>query len=101
MGSAAGPAALERSAQRAPSAGPAARWPPAAAPAGNPLLGAGTGPADTPGTRLYLMCADIQVTVAELEAKGVKTTAPIADQGWGLVTGIEVPGAGLDRLINE
>jgi predicted enzyme related to lactoylglutathione lyase len=49
---------------------------------------------DDTGTRaeLYLMCDDVERTVAELKAAGVETTRPIADQGWGLVTALRVPG---------
>ena len=43
---------------------------------------------------LYLMCDDIQATVAELEAKGVEFTQPITDAGWGLLTAFAVPGGG-------
>ena len=43
---------------------------------------------------LYLMCDDVEATVAELTAKGVKFTAPIQDRGFGLVTRFQVPGAG-------
>jgi predicted enzyme related to lactoylglutathione lyase len=41
---------------------------------------------------IYLMCDDVERTVAELKAKGVKTVRPVSDQGWGLVTALEVPG---------
>ncbi|MEP6493397.1 MAG: VOC family protein [bacterium] len=41
---------------------------------------------------LYLMCDDIERTVADLRAAGVETTRPIADQGWGHVTALRVPG---------
>jgi hypothetical protein len=37
------------------------------------------------------MCDDIEATVAELAAKGVETTGPISDEGFGLMTGIELP----------
>lgn len=48
-----------------------------------------------PGTHeLYLMCDDIEATVAELTAKGVEFTAPVADRGWGLLAELKVPGAG-------
>jgi predicted enzyme related to lactoylglutathione lyase len=53
-----------------------------------------------PGTResgaveLFLMCHDIEKTVGELRGKGVEFTAPIEDQGFGLVTKFRVPGAG-------
>jgi len=43
---------------------------------------------------LYLMCDDVKATVAELTAKGVEFTAPIEDQGFGLLTRLRVPGAG-------
>lgn len=35
-----------------------------------------------------------RATVAELTNKGVEFTAPIADQGFGLVTALLVPGGG-------
>ena len=43
---------------------------------------------------LYLMCDDIEATVAELEAKGVEFARPVSDEGWGLVTAMRVPGGG-------
>ena len=43
---------------------------------------------------LYLMCDDIESTIAELEAKGVEFSRPLKDQGWGLLTHIKVPGGG-------
>lgn len=43
---------------------------------------------------LYLMCDDIEATVAALKNKGVEFTAPISDQGWGLLTTLKLPGAG-------
>jgi hypothetical protein len=51
-------------------------------------------PADAVSTQLYLMCDDIEATVADLEAKGVELTGPVQDEGWGLVTGIALPGGG-------
>ena len=45
-------------------------------------------------TEMYLMCDDVEATVAELQAKGVKTTRPISDQGWGRVTALALPGGG-------
>ena len=49
-----------------------------------------------PGQRheLFLMCDDLEATVAELKAKGVTIEKPIADEGFGLMTYIEVPGGG-------
>jgi catechol 2,3-dioxygenase-like lactoylglutathione lyase family enzyme len=43
---------------------------------------------------LYLMCRDIRRTAAEFEARGVELTSPIAEQRFGLVTSLRVPGAG-------
>jgi predicted enzyme related to lactoylglutathione lyase len=43
---------------------------------------------------LYLMCDDIQATVSELKQKGVESTRPISDEGWGLLTAFAVPGGG-------
>jgi hypothetical protein len=37
------------------------------------------------------MCDDIEVTTGQLAAKGVRCT-PVEDQGWGLVTMLELPG---------
>lgn len=37
-------------------------------------------------------CDDIEKTVAELKAKGVEFTGPVADRGYGLVTHFRVPG---------
>jgi catechol 2,3-dioxygenase-like lactoylglutathione lyase family enzyme len=46
------------------------------------------------GHRLFLICEDIEATVEELRAKGVEFTAGVADEGWGLVTTMVVPGHG-------
>jgi catechol 2,3-dioxygenase-like lactoylglutathione lyase family enzyme len=43
---------------------------------------------------LYLMCDDVNATVAELRDKGVEIGGPVRDEGWGLVTTIELPGGG-------
>jgi predicted enzyme related to lactoylglutathione lyase len=44
--------------------------------------------------QLYLMCDDINATVDELQARGVELARPVADQGFGLVTAIRLPGGG-------
>jgi predicted enzyme related to lactoylglutathione lyase len=44
--------------------------------------------------QLYLMCDDIEKTIAELKAKGVEFTSGIKDQGWGLLTSMRIPGGG-------
>jgi predicted enzyme related to lactoylglutathione lyase len=43
---------------------------------------------------LYLMCDDIHATVTELRGKGVEFTRPIAEERWGSVTAIVLPGGG-------
>lgn len=45
-----------------------------------------------------IYCDDIEGTVRELEARGVRFTAPIADHGYGLVTFFEAPGGVLVQL---
>jgi predicted enzyme related to lactoylglutathione lyase len=46
------------------------------------------------GVELYLMCDDVEATAAELREKGVEVTGPARDEGWGLLTGIRLPGGG-------
>jgi catechol 2,3-dioxygenase-like lactoylglutathione lyase family enzyme len=53
-----------------------------------------TDPASGGRHELYLMCDDVERTVAELTAKGVEFTGPVEDQGWGLLTRLRIPGAG-------
>lgn len=67
-----------------------------------PELGIHPQSEDTGGNRdrligrheLFLMCSDVEATVAALKAKGVEFTAPVEDQGFGLITRLRVPGAG-------
>jgi catechol 2,3-dioxygenase-like lactoylglutathione lyase family enzyme len=51
-------------------------------------------PASGTSHELYLMCDDIDSTVAELEAKGVEFTQQVSDAGFGRLTRMKVPGAG-------
>ncbi len=51
-------------------------------------------PSATSGTSLYLMCDDLEATMASLTAKGVEFTQPVSDEGWGLLTALRVPGGG-------
>jgi catechol 2,3-dioxygenase-like lactoylglutathione lyase family enzyme len=52
-------------------------------------------PAAEPGRHeLYLMCDDLEATIAELTAKGVEFTDGVSDQGWGRLATLRVPGAG-------
>ena len=43
---------------------------------------------------LYLMCDDIDATVAELERAGVEIARPVSDEGFGRMTAIVLPGGG-------
>jgi predicted enzyme related to lactoylglutathione lyase len=40
---------------------------------------------------LYLMCDDIQATLAELRGKGAELAQDVSDQGWGLLAAIRLP----------
>ena len=42
---------------------------------------------------LYLMCDNLEKTLGELKAKGVKSDE-VKDAGWGKVTSVEIPGGG-------
>jgi catechol 2,3-dioxygenase-like lactoylglutathione lyase family enzyme len=43
---------------------------------------------------LFLMCDDIDATVADLEGAGVEFVAPISDEAFGRLTRMRVPGGG-------
>jgi predicted enzyme related to lactoylglutathione lyase len=40
---------------------------------------------------LYLMCDDIDATLAGLRGKGVEVARDISDEGWGLLAAIRLP----------
>lgn len=40
---------------------------------------------------LYLMCDNIEATLAELRGKGVEVAQDVRDQGWGLLAAIRLP----------
>jgi catechol 2,3-dioxygenase-like lactoylglutathione lyase family enzyme len=46
------------------------------------------------GHRLFLICDELESTVAELQAKGVEFTGGITEEDWGLLTSMVVPGLG-------
>lgn len=77
-----------------PSVDAGAGWPifalPPAEVAVHPVDAAG----DAPRQELYLMCDDLDATVAELGAKGVELARPITNQPWGASTAIKLPGGG-------
>jgi catechol 2,3-dioxygenase-like lactoylglutathione lyase family enzyme len=43
---------------------------------------------------LFLMCDDLEATVAELTSRGVQLASPIEEAGFGRITRLRVPGAG-------
>lgn len=43
---------------------------------------------------LYLMCDDLEETMADLAAKGVEFTIPVTEERWGLRTALRLPGGG-------
>ena len=47
-----------------------------------------------PHQELYLMCDDLDATIAELGARGVELARPITNQAWGASTAIKLPGGG-------
>jgi catechol 2,3-dioxygenase-like lactoylglutathione lyase family enzyme len=51
-------------------------------------------PQDSGHHALYLMCDDIDATVAELESKGVEFVTPVSDERFGRMTRMTVPGGG-------
>jgi catechol 2,3-dioxygenase-like lactoylglutathione lyase family enzyme len=61
-------------------------------PAGAPE-GRGTGP-PSGHHELYLMCDDIERTVADLTEKGAEFAGPAEDQGFGSLVRLRIPGAG-------
>jgi len=52
-------------------------------------------PAETSGAvELYLVCDDVDATVAEMGARGVTFEGAVSDEGWGRLTTIRLPGGG-------
>jgi hypothetical protein len=52
-------------------------------------------PAEASGAvELYLVCDDVDATVAEFSARGVPFDGGISDQGWGRLVSIRLPGGG-------
>ncbi len=41
---------------------------------------------------LYLMCDDIEATMAELKTKGVEFSTAVTQQRWGYLTSMKIPG---------
>lgn len=55
---------------------------------------------EEPRHELYLMCDDIESTLAALVAQGVEISRPVDDQGWGLLASIKLP-SGADLSLYE
>ena len=52
-------------------------------------------PAESSGAvELYLVCDDVDATVADLRARGVVVEGGVSDQGWGRLATILLPGGG-------
>jgi catechol 2,3-dioxygenase-like lactoylglutathione lyase family enzyme len=52
-------------------------------------------PAETSGAvELYLVCDDVDLTVADLAARGIAVLDAVTDQGGGRLTAIGLPGGG-------
>jgi predicted enzyme related to lactoylglutathione lyase len=49
-------------------------------------------PADANGTSLYLMCDDLEATMAELRAKGIEFSSEPQDAGYGISVTMLLPG---------
>jgi catechol 2,3-dioxygenase-like lactoylglutathione lyase family enzyme len=51
-------------------------------------------PAEAESQELFLMCDDLDRTVAELTARGVEFVQPVQRERWGVLTSIRLPGGG-------
>jgi hypothetical protein len=49
---------------------------------------------DSAGCELYLLCDDVNATIAELRGRGVDMSGEVKEVGWGLLTSIPLPGGG-------
>jgi catechol 2,3-dioxygenase-like lactoylglutathione lyase family enzyme len=45
-----------------------------------------------PGHELYLMCADIEATLRDLEGKGARVEPQLYDERWGRLAFLQLPG---------
>jgi catechol 2,3-dioxygenase-like lactoylglutathione lyase family enzyme len=43
------------------------------------------------GYEFYFTCDDIEQTLADLSARGVKIARPVSDEGWGLLSAVRMP----------
>lgn len=64
-----------------------------------PPAEAGLHPSDDEGAthgthQLFLMCDDVEATVADLKTRGAEFEGDVRDLGWGRLITMKVPGAG-------
>jgi len=52
-------------------------------------------PAEESSHELYLMCDDLETTMAGLEQKGVAFKGGVEEQRWGRLAHVELPGGGV------
>lgn len=45
-----------------------------------------------PEHEVFLMCDDVNATVARLAQRGIQTEGPVSDRSWGLSTTLVLPG---------
>src|SRR5712691_10338402 len=58
-------------------------------------------PTNGPGKHeFYLICDNIEKTLADLNAKGVTISHPVSDQSWALLASIKLP-SGADLSIDQ
>ncbi len=57
-------------------------------------------PAEVTGQEIYLMCENIEATLASLERKGVAVRRPVREEAWGFVAALSLPG-GTDIAIYQ
>jgi catechol 2,3-dioxygenase-like lactoylglutathione lyase family enzyme len=53
-----------------------------------------------PAHEFYLMCDDLDKTLAELTAKGVEVSGQVSDRGWGRLAAVKLP-SGSDLPLYE
>jgi hypothetical protein len=51
-------------------------------------------PGDAPGQAFYLLCDDLDATLAELARRGYASHSPVQEMSWGRVTELPLPGGG-------
>jgi hypothetical protein len=59
-----------------------------------PSADLGCHPSDRPFHELSFSCDDIDATMTELGARGVRFNEPVRDEEWGRVTSFDIPGGG-------